>query len=108
MLGRGGRWPDFVGSQSIYYKLDLGCLTITLEFDCLQRFGIGGYDLVFILIEPIVLKIIEFLVVVFHLFLERNRETKRFSNKPICIVKSSKIWVGILGSISGSCPSSSV
>ena len=62
MLGRRSRWPDFVFSQRIYYMLDLDCLSITLEFDCLQSFDIGGDDLV-----------LEILVVVFNLFLEGDK-----------------------------------
>ena len=50
--------------------MDLDCLTVTKELDGLYCFSVGRDYLLFVFIEPIILKLIELFVVCVHLFLK--------------------------------------
>ena len=59
-----------MSSQCINDLLNLNCLTITAEFDGLQCFCVRGDYLMFIFIEPVVLKSIKLFVIIIDLLVE--------------------------------------
>ena len=99
----GWRWPKFVGLQCTQNLLNLNCLAITSYFDGLYGFRIRGDYLVFILIKPIVLELIELLVVAVNLLLKSIKSFFKYAHLQGEIIK---ICVATVGSASGVGPCS--